>query len=89
MKLRIAARDSLGTFEALEFLELGVQGKVGMWRALSSIVVEDTRLSGLDYEFLAARAEQQAAKVEQRRMEAARLALLKDSREKFIDGKSR
>lgn len=44
VKLRISIGEPLGIFEALEFLELGVQGKLGMWRALAVAAVEDSRL---------------------------------------------
>jgi len=65
----------LGTFEALEFLELGIHGKWALWRALATVAVSDTRLRGLDYEQLAARAEAQRASVEERRLEIARTVL--------------
>jgi hypothetical protein len=85
LKLQTAAGDRLGIFEALEFLELGVQGKLAMWRALSAASAGDSRLQGLDYELLMARAESQASKVEQRRLEAARLAL-GSPQNQFVDG---
>ena len=80
--------DQLGILEALEFLELGVQGKLAMWRALSAASAADSRLQGLDYELLAARAESQAARVEQRRLEAARLAL-GNPQNQLVDGKAK
>jgi hypothetical protein len=76
LKLRHGAVDALGTFEALEFLELGIHGKWALWRALGSIAANDHRLQGNDFEQLAARAETQHSQVEQRRLEAARSALL-------------
>jgi len=56
LKLRHGG-DGLGTFEALEFLELGIHGKWALWRALATVAASDTRLRGLDYEHLAARAD--------------------------------
>lgn len=75
IKLRRGAKDGFGTFEALEFLELGIHGKWALWRALSAIADEDKRLRGMDFEHLAARAEAQRSAVEERRLELARCAL--------------
>lgn len=75
VKLRRGAKNGLGTFEALEFLELGIHGKWALWRAMSAIAPTDTRLRGFDFDHLAARAEAQRAGVEERRLEAARAAL--------------
>jgi hypothetical protein len=33
LKLRQGDQESLGTFESLEHLALGIQGKLGLWRA--------------------------------------------------------
>jgi hypothetical protein len=74
LKLRHGA-DGLGTFEALEFLELGIHGKWALWRALGTVAVSDARLRGIDYEHLAERAEAQRALVEERRLETARAVL--------------
>jgi hypothetical protein len=63
------------TFEALEFLALGNHGKLALWRALAEIGPADPRLTDMDFDQLAARAETQHAKVEERRLEAARTAL--------------
>ena len=71
LKLRHAAGDALGTFEALEFLALGIWGKLSLWRALGAVAMSDGRLHGMDFEQLAARAEQQHAKVEKRRLQVA------------------
>jgi len=58
----------------LEGLRLGIQGKLGMWRALGEIA--DTPPLGPErLAELAARAERQAADVEARRLEVARSAL--------------
>jgi hypothetical protein len=76
LKLRAEDETSLGTFEALEFLELGIYGKSALWRALDEIASADTRLSGTDFKHLAARAEAQRSQVEERRLEVARTALV-------------
>lgn len=74
LKLRQGG-DGLGTFEALEFLELGIHGKWALWRALATVAAGDPRLRGMDYEQLAARAEAQRASVEERRLEFAQVVL--------------
>jgi hypothetical protein len=75
LKLGQGSGGDFGTFEALEFLALGVRGKMGMWQALDVAAVGDTRLSGCDFKQLAARAEAQYQQVEQNRMQAAKTAL--------------
>jgi hypothetical protein len=74
LKLKRDASDGLGTFEALEFLALGIQGKLALWRALAVVGPGDARLHGMDFDYLATRAETQHSQVEERRLEAARLA---------------
>jgi hypothetical protein len=71
LKLRHGTRDGLGIFEALEFLEVGIHGKVELWRALAAVAAANTRLQGIDFEQLTARAEKQRAIVENRRLTAA------------------
>jgi hypothetical protein len=66
----------LGTFEALEFLELGIHGKWALWRALATVAPYDPRFEGTDFEHLAVRAEMQRTQVEERRLKLARPALL-------------
>lgn len=72
MKLRHEAGDGLGLFEALEFLALGITGKLKLWRALDVAAASDPRLEGLNYQQLAARAEKQHAQVENCRLQVAR-----------------
>ncbi len=74
-KLGHDADSGLATFEALEFLALGILGKRALWRALAAIAPSDRRLAGLNFDALAARAQKQHDKVEQRRLVAAREAL--------------
>jgi hypothetical protein len=75
LKLRHEDDSGLGTFEALEFLGLGIHGKSAMWRALAAAAPGDPRLRGTDYDRLIARAEAQHARVEEHRLEAARTTL--------------
>jgi hypothetical protein len=63
------------TFEALEFLALGVRGKLGLWQALDVAAADDPRLSGFDFKQLATRAESQYQKAEAQRMQTAEIAL--------------
>jgi hypothetical protein len=75
LKLNHGKAYGLGTFEALEFLQLGIHGKLALWRALAAISSTDARLQGMDFERLAARAESQHAQVEERRLQIAGMAL--------------
>jgi hypothetical protein len=75
LKLRRRAAGGLGTFEALEALALGILGKLALWRALAVSAAADARLRGVDFDHLAARAQAQHARVEERRLEAARVVL--------------
>lgn len=68
--------DGFGTFEALEFLELGIRGKRLLWIALSTLAVTDPRLQGTDLGQLIAHAENQEKQVEERRLEIARTAFV-------------
>lgn len=75
LKLKHGEADGLGTFEALEFLVVGIHGKLALWRALSVVAGCDSRLQGTDFDQLAARAESQRDRVDQRRLTCARSAL--------------
>jgi hypothetical protein len=46
VKLRAGLSVDFGTFEALEFLALGIQGKLSLWRALELVARTDARLRG-------------------------------------------
>ena len=76
LKLGQASSDGFGTFEALEFLALGIRGKVSLWQALNVAAASDTRLSGYDFQQLTDRAENQFQMVEQQRLKAAKTALV-------------
>jgi hypothetical protein len=67
------SRDGLSLFERLEVLALGILGKQSLWRALQVIAPGHPRLVDLDLVTLEARAAEQFARVEQRRLEAAAL----------------
>jgi hypothetical protein len=56
----------------LEALSLGVEGKAGVWRALRAL--DEPRLADFDFDALERRAARQLEGLEQRRVEAARLA---------------
>jgi hypothetical protein len=75
-RVKLSSHDAtgFGTFEALEFLELGIHGKLALWRALAIVAENDPRLQSTDYARLAARAETQGALVEQQRLKVARTA---------------
>lgn len=75
LKLRHETSNSLGTFEALEFLELGIYGKWALWRALDVAAASEPRLEGFDFSQLARRAEDQRLLVNTRRLQIARQAL--------------
>jgi hypothetical protein len=75
VKLGAGVKGEFGTFEALEFLALGVQGKLSLWHALVVVAALDARLNGLDLEQLIARAEAQYAQVEEQRLASAAIAL--------------
>jgi hypothetical protein len=75
LKLKVENKDDLGTFESLEFLALGIQGKLALWRVLDEIAALEVRLRGIDLKRLAARAETQHALVEGRRLEIGRAVL--------------
>lgn len=79
LKLGRQVAGALGTFEALETIALGILGKLSLWRALVLVAQSDPRLAGIDFGRLAARAEAQHDRVEERRLEAARAALVPGS----------
>jgi hypothetical protein len=75
LKLGASSSGDFGTFEALEFLSLGIQGKLSLWAALQLVSESDARLSVLDFEKLIARAKTQYGRVEERRLSVAANAL--------------
>ncbi len=77
LKLRLddPTRGDLRLFESLEALSLGIEGKKSLWLSLSAAAEGTPQLRIADYERLKQRAEDQRARVEPKRLEAARLAL--------------
>jgi hypothetical protein len=66
---------ALKRLESLELLALGIHGKQALWRALASVAPMVPQLADLRFLELEARAVDQHARVEARRVEAARAAL--------------
>jgi hypothetical protein len=73
VKLRGQRDGDLETFEALEFLQLGIHGKLALWRALAVAAATDAGIKATDFSHVAGRAEERG-KLEQQRLEAARTA---------------
>ena len=71
LKLKHGSADGLGTFEALEFLVIGIHGKWALWRAMAEVASFDSRLQGIDFAELTRRAENQHQRVEERRLACA------------------
>jgi hypothetical protein len=71
-KLRHSDSNGLGSLEALEFLQLGIRGKIALWRALAYCASIDLRLVGVDFADWILRASMQEAAVEQQRLMAAK-----------------
>ena len=81
LKLDHSKPTGLGTFEALEFLALGIHGKRAMWRALAEISGDEPALTDVDFASLIARAENQERLVEEQRLIAAHRTLDSSLRE--------
>ena len=75
IKLGMGAEGDLGTLEALEFLGLGILGKVSLWETLQVAAASDVRLRGYDFEELASGAQTQCDQVKQQRLDVAKTAL--------------
>jgi hypothetical protein len=60
----------------LESLAIGISGKKAMWRALEEVASHEQRLVHHDFPALAERADDQLARVETLRLDAARTAFL-------------
>jgi hypothetical protein len=71
LKLKHGSADGLGTFEALEFLVIGIHGKRALWRAMEAVAPNDPRLHDINFAELIARAENQHQRVEERRLACA------------------
>ena len=75
LKLRVDEDDPFGRFETLELVALGALGKAHLWRALQTGPQAHVEAAGLDLEELIARAESQHARLEERRLQLAAVAL--------------
>jgi len=75
VKLLHPTRKELATFEALEVLVLGIEGKLALWRALDLVASADGRLADIDFGHLQQRAQTQRNQVEEHRLTFARSAL--------------
>jgi len=71
LKLGHSRNEGLGLFEALEFLEIGIHGKLELWRAFAVVAPGNPQLNGVDFAHLASRAEKQREEVESRRLQVA------------------
>lgn len=63
--------NGLGTFEALEVLALGIQGKAALWQVLKVIREFDSRIPDKGFDNLLQRAQEQHSRVEQMRRKQA------------------
>ena len=63
---------ALGTFLSLETLSLGVEGKIGLWRALDGVTSRHPAMADTDFAALITRAQRQRAALERERMAYAR-----------------
>ena len=70
------ASGGLGTFEALETLVLGIRGKLALWHVLPRARNLDPRIPSLDFDKLAASAEEQGARVEKQRLQLAAITFM-------------
>jgi hypothetical protein len=71
----IGTRSPLTSLIELEMLRLGVEGKAAGWNALRAIAAREPRLDAGQLDELAGRARDQAGKVEDLRLRAAKRAL--------------
>lgn len=74
-RFKLAVGEPLGTFEAIEALSLGVQGKLALWNALRAVRLRNDRLDGLDLDELASRAIKQFELLEDVRLRLAQSIL--------------
>jgi hypothetical protein len=82
VKIKAAGEDvgEMGLLQALEALVLGITGKQLLWRALNASLGSSPLLRGADLAHLEERAIEQVERVEGKRLEAAREALLRNTR---------
>jgi hypothetical protein len=78
IKLRVddPAGGALRLLEGLEAVQVGIEGKRALWRALAAAARYAPELRVLDYEHLTERAVEQHRRVETKRLEAATATLI-------------
>ncbi|MGH7930337.1 MAG: hypothetical protein ACREQV_21380 [Candidatus Binatia bacterium] len=88
LKLRIddRAAGSLRLLESLELVSLGIEGKLGLWRALTSAAENSPALRIAGYDRLANRAMDQRRRAESLRLDAARMTLAVPSTNPAVRG---
>jgi hypothetical protein len=74
LELDDSGNGQLRLLEGLETLGLGIQGKLGLWRALSAASSQDAEIGKLDLTRLERRARDQFERVEAERLLVARAA---------------
>lgn len=74
LKLDDPGSGELRLLEALETLELGILGKLGLWRALAVAAERVPQIKNLDLANLERRASEQHQRVEAERLKVARVA---------------
>ena len=72
LKLHGYGKEGLGTLLALEMIEVGIEGKRGLWSALAAAAPGAPRLHGIDYDHMIRRAQEQHDRVEEMRLKLAR-----------------
>ena len=77
LKLRFddPADGAFRLFESLEIVSLGIEGKLGLWRALAAAAPATPAVSGINLDSLMRRATDQRERVETMRIASARVAL--------------
>jgi hypothetical protein len=73
---RVAQYSPLSRFEELDFLRMGIDGKVVLWENLRDLAGLGARLPDIDFDGLIERAQRQRAQIEPFRAQAGRAALL-------------
>jgi hypothetical protein len=76
LKLRLddTGAGALGLLEGLEAVQIGIEGKRALWRALAAAAEDAPELQALDYARLEQRAVEQHSRVEALRLDAAKAA---------------
>ena len=71
---RLTGYSPLSRFEELDFLRMGIDGKIVLWRSLRDLADLGLRLPEIDFDHLVERAERQRAEIKPFRAEAGRQA---------------